>query len=98
MRQLAAATHVARFSPSKATLGVVEETWRILSETLTHAACPEALCTNRRVSVEMPNAYQAFGQTPIGSKRYRCKLCGKTFSVKPAGINPIAKQQQSDKN
>lgn len=31
-------------------------------------------------------------------KRYRCKRCGRTFSVKPSGLNPIAKQLRSDKN
>ena len=38
------------------------------------------------------------GKLPTGSKRHRCKACGKTFSVKPTGINPITKQKQSDKN
>lgn len=82
----------------KSNAGVAEETLRILADTLTHTACPEALCANHRVPVETPGVYQAFGETPIGSKRYRCKACRKTFSVKPSGINPIAKQQQSDKN
>ncbi|MCX7178537.1 MAG: hypothetical protein NTX56_07080 [Proteobacteria bacterium] len=50
------------------------------------------------VAVDAPKAYQSFGTTRIGSKRYRCKICGTTFSVKPPGINPIGRQQQSDKN
>ena len=82
----------------KSNLGVFEEAYRLLEQTYPAASCPEPLCENHRVPTRVPGAYHAFGATPIGSARYRCKACGKTFSVKPAGINPIAKQRQSDKN
>ena len=82
----------------KSNVGVAEETFRILTEVYPHSACPDPLCTNHRVPVHVASEYQSFGVTPIGSRRYRCKSCGKTFSVKPDGINPIARQLQSDKN
>ena len=82
----------------KSNAGVVEEAFRILSETYPHAACPDALCPNHRVPVHVAGNYHAVGKTRLGSLRYRCKACGKTFSAKPAGVNPIGRQRQSDKN
>lgn len=84
--------------PFKSNRGIYEEFWRIYRQTHPVASCPEALCDHHRIPVDTPGAYQAFGQTTIGSKRYRCKRCGRTFSVKPSGLNPIAKQLRSDKN
>src|ERR1019366_6365207 len=72
--------------------------WRLHGQTFAGACCPEPLCTNHRVPVTTAGTYQSFGTTQLGSQRYRCKACGKTFSVKPAGLNPIRNQVQSDKN
>ena len=47
----------------KSNAGVVEETWRILAQTLPYSACPDALCSNHRIPVETPKAYQSFGET-----------------------------------
>jgi transposase-like protein len=82
----------------KSNLGIQEEAYRILSGTWPADSCPDPMCSSHRIPTHVPKAYQSFGTTGIGSKRYRCKACGKTFSVKPEGINPIARQKQSDKN
>ncbi|EQD68497.1 hypothetical protein B1A_07317, partial [mine drainage metagenome] len=82
----------------KSNVAVAEEAFRLLAEVYPNAACPDPLCANHRVPVHVVSEYQSFGTTPIGSQRYRCKSCGRTFSVKPAGLNPIARQVQSAKN
>ena len=56
------------------------------------------LCGHHRTPTHFKGAYQSIGKTDIGSRRFRCKSCGRTFSVKPKGLNPIARQRQSDKN
>jgi hypothetical protein len=81
----------------KSNRGVFEETYRILEQTWPAASCPDTMCPNHRVPVHVEGTYRAIGATKLGSRRYLCK-CGKSFSVKPKGINPIAKQRQSDKN
>lgn len=84
--------------PLKSNGGVFEETWRIAGETFGEPSCPMQECGNHRVPITTPKAYYSFGTTKAGSQRYRCRLCEKIFSVKPSGLNPIAKQKQSDKN
>jgi hypothetical protein len=86
------------YFPLKSNQGVHEEFCRIHSGTTGEATCPRLLCTNHWVSLSTPGAYQSFGSTPLGSRRYRCKACGVTFSMKPSGLNPIRNQQQSSKN
>lgn len=90
--------HCGEHFPLKSNQGVFEEYWRLHTATVLQSSCPELLCTQHRVPVATPGAYQSFGATTLGSRRYRCKTCGKTFSVKPAGLNPIRHQVQSDKN
>jgi transposase-like protein len=82
----------------KSNLGIYEEAYRLLAQTYPAASCRDPFCRSHRVPTHVSNAYQAFGTTKLGSRRYRCKACGKTFSVKPKGLNPIARQKQSDKN
>lgn len=77
---------------------VVEETRRILSESLPRPSCPDPLYSNHRVPVGTSGAFVSIGKTKLGSARYRCKACGGGFSVKPPGLNPIRNQRQSDKN
>lgn len=84
--------------PLKSNNGVFEETWRIAGETFGEPSCPVQECENHRVPISTPKAYYFFGITKAGSQRYRCRCCAKIFSVKPLGLNPIAKQKQSDKN
>lgn len=82
----------------KSNAGVVEEAHRILSETFPHASCPDPLCGNHRVPTHVKGAYQSIGKTRLGGARHRCKSCGRTFSMKPDGLNPIRNQTHSDKN
>jgi hypothetical protein len=82
----------------KSNQGIFEEAYRILAPLYGAASCPAPGCGNHRTPTHIAGAYHEFGQTDAGSQRYRCKACGKTFSVKPRGLNPIAKQVHSDKN
>lgn len=44
--------------------------------------CPVPECKNNQVETDSyPFAYHHFGKTKSGSPRFRCKLCGKVFSV-----------------
>lgn len=84
--------------PLKSNDGIFEETWRIAGETFGEPSCPVQFCENHRVPLSTPKAYYSFGLTRAGSQRYRCRCCEKIFSVKPKGLNPIGRQQQSEKN
>ena len=84
--------------PLKSNEGVFEETWRIAGETFGEPSCPVQSCANHRVPISEAKAYYLFGLTKAGSQRYRCRSCNKIFSVKPKGLNPIARHQQSSKN
>ena len=90
--------HCGEHFPLKSNQGVFEEFWRLHTATAPQPSCPELLCANHRVPMTTPGVYQSFGATALGSQRYRCKACGKTFSVKPGGLNPIRHQVQSDRN
>ncbi len=48
----------------------------------TWSTCPNQECINHLVLVGDKRDYHSFGKTEAGSQRYRCKVCGKTFSVK----------------
>lgn len=84
--------------PMKSNLGIGEEIYR-LADYLTPAelpACPSAACENRLVPVNgNKKAYYAFGKTSQGSKRYKCRSCGKTFSV---GQRATLRQRLPQKN
>lgn len=84
--------------PLKSNRGIFEEFWRIHGETFPSPSCPNQLCQNHLVDVDTPKAYHSFGTTKAGSRRYRCRECQKTFSVKPRGLNPIRRQIRSDRN
>ena len=84
--------------PIKNNNGVFEESWRICGETFGEPSCPVQKCQYHRVGISTQKAYYSFGLTRAGSQRYRCRCCGKLFSVKPSGLNPIARHRQSDKN
>jgi transposase-like protein len=59
------------------------------------ATCPDLDCSNHGVGVSMPKMYQSFGKTSTGARRYRCKVCDKTFSV---NSNPTSRQRLPEKN
>lgn len=68
--------------PIKSNTAIAEERDRFLSD-LAEApppSCPDSSCANHRIPVGK-DGYQSFGLTKSGSRRYRCKTCGKTFSV-----------------
>lgn len=70
------------FPPIKSNAAIAEERDRFLFD-LAEAplpSCPDAACTNHGVPAGK-DGYQSFGLTKSGSRRYRCKVCGKTFSV-----------------
>lgn len=84
--------------PMKSNLGVHEEyqrMWKYL-EPARFNSCPVETCENHDYEVAaFPGFYQKHGATEAKSKRYRCKACGKLFSVKSTSIN---KQTKSYKN
>jgi len=42
--------------------------------------CPNQDCPNHHIDIEKGKThYHSFGRTKAGSKRYRCKACGRTF-------------------
>lgn len=82
----------------KSNLAISEERGRMLAylDPPVEVSCPESKCANHGVPVSKGKAhYQSFGQTPIGSKRYRCKACGRTFTV---SVKSTSRQRQAHKN
>jgi len=82
----------------KSNMAIKEEYDRLtayLSESSAIVSCPNEECPNHLISIgaEKRN-YQAFGTTHSGSTRYRCKSCGKTFSVG----KPTLRQKMPHKN
>jgi transposase-like protein len=77
--------HCCGESPSmKSNQAIQEELLRLSSylQPRPAAACPNADCTNHDTPADDKQGYHAFGKTAAGSQRYRCRTCGKTFSVK----------------
>lgn len=65
----------------KSNTAIAEERARLLKD-LTIApgpSCPNESCANH--TVPLGKGYQSIGLSPSGSRRYRCNLCKKTFSV-----------------
>jgi transposase-like protein len=83
--------------PVKSNLAISEELQR-LSKYMNPApetTCPVITCQNYTIGVTTPKAYQSFGTTTAGAKRYRCRACGKTFSV---NSDPASRQRFAGKN
>lgn len=83
--------------PLKSNFGIQEEAERLGAYLAPKAplGCPEADCQNHGFDVKRSsNRYQSFGRTPSGSRRYRCKACGKTFAVGNASL----RQRKPHKN
>lgn len=69
--------------PIKSNLGIIEELKRF-SAALTvrpNPSCPDPNCLNHTIPISAGLRYQSFGTSHSGSRRYRCKGCGKTFAV-----------------
>lgn len=72
------------FPPIKSNVAIHEERSRFLADLIgrPEPCCPDATCSNHSAPVSRGHdAYQSFGLTKSGSRRYRCKACRKTFSV-----------------
>ena len=85
------------YPPLKSNAGIQEELERISFYLSPPGvlSCPNDTCSNHSVGISAGSAaYQAFGKTAAGAKRYRCKSCGKTFADSP----PTANQRTSHKN
>lgn len=73
--------------PVKSNKGIQEEIDRIsayLEIGSNKAKCQNPLCVNHELDLDVidyPECYRPYGKTRIGSPRFRCKGCGKTFSV-----------------
>ncbi len=84
--------------PMKSNQGVAEELARMRSASAAseEPCCPAETCSSHSVPVSAGKAfYSAFGQTAIGSPRWKCKACGKTFSAPKRAIH---RQRDSHKN
>jgi len=75
--------HCDEVLPVKSNVGIHEELQRMSTHLKgeSEPTCPIETCSNHSVGLSVLKAYQSFGQTKSGSKRYRCKACGKLFSV-----------------
>lgn len=71
------------YPPLKSNLAISEELDRITKYLVPEQtpSCPKEPCPNHSVSIHTSIAYYSFGKTKSGSKRYRCRECGATFSV-----------------
>jgi transposase-like protein len=68
----------------KSNAGISEEISRITTYLVSEPApsCPSAACYNHGIPVSAGvRHYYAYGKADSGSKRYKCRECGKTFSV-----------------
>src|SRR5271166_337973 len=85
--------------PLKSNIGIVEEVERIASYLSSPAplCCPNKVCTNyiSQLPIGAPGAYASFGKTAIGNPRWRCNVCGKTFSQ---NLKATARQREPHKN
>jgi hypothetical protein len=85
--------------PLKSNLGIVEEIERMVSylSPLGAMCCPNEACANHanQVPVGIAGAYASFGKTAIGNPRWRCSICGKTFS---RNTKATARQRDHHKN
>jgi transposase-like protein len=75
------------YPPVKSNVAIREELERLSSylERRIAPSCPNVACDSHGVGVRADsNAYQAFGRTTSGGQRYRCKACGRTFTVRKA--------------
>lgn len=72
------------FPPLKSNAAIAEERDRLLKDIAIapEPGCPDPRCSSHQVPVSADKiAYQSFGKTRSGSRRYRCKTCHKTFAV-----------------
>jgi transposase-like protein len=85
--------------PLKSNLGIAEEVERMASYLSLPSAvcCRNDACANHtdQVPIGTAGAYASFGKTAIGNSRWRCSLCGRTFSQ---NTKATARQREHYKN
>lgn len=82
----------------KSNHAVVEELARLSAylQAPQEPGCPAEGCAHRGKGVSAhSNLYQRFGSTAAGSRRFRCKQCGKLFSIP---TSTTARQKRPDVN
>lgn len=80
----------AEAPPIKSNQGIVEELARMLGYMVppTRASCPGEDCPNHDIPVSPKSKhYYSNGKTEIGSPRYKCRACGRTFSAPAASTS-----------
>ncbi len=85
------------YPPLKNNQGIAEERERLGAylSIPPEPSCPNADCTNHGLGVSAGSPhYRSYGATRSGSKRYRCNVCTKTFSVGSSTVG----QKQPHKN
>lgn len=85
------------YPPLKSNQGIHEELDRLADYlgSKPEPSCLNESCDNRLIGLSTGKShYSGFGKTKNGSQRYRCKSCGKTFSVGCATL----RQKQPHKN
>ena len=85
------------YPPLKSNQGIAEERERLGNYLIAplEASCPNVDCVNHSIGVSTGSPhYRGYGTTRSGSKRYRCNVCTKTFSVGSSTI----RQKQPHKN
>ena len=82
----------------KSNQGIYEEfnrLWKLI-EPPSVQTCPNQDCPNQHIGINAGRThYQSFGRTKAGSKRCRCKACGKTFVI---DSSPTIRQRKPHKN
>jgi transposase-like protein len=59
--------------------------------------CPDPDCPNHLIDIEQGKThYHSFGKTKAGSIRYRCKVCGRTFTT--TALLPTSRHRKPYKN
>ncbi|MCP4116913.1 MAG: IS1 family transposase [Desulfobacteraceae bacterium] len=82
----------------KSNKGIHEEVSRFWKpfDTIAIPSCPIKDCPNHHIDIEKGKThYHSFGRTKAGSKRYRCKACGRTFIT---ASSPTIRHRKPHKN
>lgn len=84
-------------NPVRSNKAIVEELHRIRSVTAADpsVSCPSPECENHGVPTTESGRYARFGKTKVGTPRWRCNGCKKTFSEEG---KPLLRQRMPHKN
>jgi transposase-like protein len=81
----------------KSNLGIYEEYQRLSAYLKPPAeqTCPSESCGNKSVGISNKDGYWRYGKNRAGTQRYKCKSCGRIFSVSDS---PLHYQKVTHKN